>query len=345
MPLFTLSKQGFDPHAALAHGFLIRLGRMIGTDLFEVLLIKAAFEHTPLITGGALSLEGTRVTGRRVGLVAFLPLIVGMGVQRQDGIVGTHVDISLWIVAKRLLAIDGGPLVEIGQRNIGSYVLVLHRHNIVDGAVRGITRDLARPEFPAEAHTEGEVEHRLVFHHFRWGDQRGPDYARLAPINHVVRVEAEMASRLFGGHERRIRIGRADNKVCTPPITSTYALPLEASCLLNPIMPLLVGPGQVLTHGVFQTDRKLDGSGTSGFTERGNRHCGLTKWRCLFTDSLWRRGCSGTGGEGWLHMRSLLSLSFLFRGEESSQMLLDGQGRLDRIQEGVSCQLVSSPLE
>src|SRR5229473_2558494 len=104
MPLFTLSKQGFDPHAALAHGFLIRLGRMIGADLLEVLLIKAAFEHTPLITRGALGLEGARVTGRRVALVAFLPLIVGMGVQRQDSIVGTNVDIPLRIVTKCLLA-------------------------------------------------------------------------------------------------------------------------------------------------------------------------------------------------------------------------------------------------
>src|SRR5205809_118799 len=139
MPLFTLSKQGFDPHAALMYGFLIRLGRMIGADLLEVLLIKTAFEETPLITRGALSLKGTRVASRSVSLVAFLPLIVGMGVQRQDGIVGTHVDIPLRIVAKRLLAIDRGPLVKIGQRDIGMHVLVFHCHNIVDSAVCGIT--------------------------------------------------------------------------------------------------------------------------------------------------------------------------------------------------------------
>src|SRR5260370_640982 len=183
---------------------------------------------------------------------------------------------------------EGAPLNKRRRRSMGSCVLVPPRHNIVDGAVRGITRDLARPEFPAEAHTEGEVEHRLVFHHFRWGDQRGQDDARLAPTAHLVRVVAQMASLPFVGHERRIWIGRADDKVCQASIPSTSDLPLGASSLLNPIMPLLVGSGQVLAHGVFQTDRKLDGSGTSGFTERGNRHCGLTKWRCLFTDSLWR---------------------------------------------------------
>lgn len=138
---------------------------MIGADLLQVLLIKTAFEHTPLITGGALSLEGTSITGHRVGLVAFFPLTVGMGVQRQDGIVGTHVDIPLRIVAKRLLAKDGGSLVKVGQRNLGSHVLIFHRHTIVDGAVGRITSDLAGPQFPAEAHTEDKIEHGLVFHH------------------------------------------------------------------------------------------------------------------------------------------------------------------------------------
>jgi len=37
-------------------------------------------------------------------------------------------------------------------------------------------------------------------------------------------------------------------------------------------VPLLVGSGQVLSHGVFQTDRKWDGSRTSGFTNRGSGH-------------------------------------------------------------------------
>jgi hypothetical protein len=44
---------------------------MIGADLLEVLLIEAAFEDTSLITGSALGLEGTGVTGCRVGLVTF----------------------------------------------------------------------------------------------------------------------------------------------------------------------------------------------------------------------------------------------------------------------------------
>lgn len=177
MPIFAFSEERFDPHAPLAHSFLIWLSLMIGADLLEVLLIKTAFEQTPLITGSALRLEGTRVTGCRAGLVAFLPLIVGMGVQRQDGIVGTDVNIPLRIIAKRLFAKDGGPLVKIGQRNVGSHVLVFHRYNIFDGAVGGIARDLAGPQFPAEARTEDKIEHRLVFHHFRGGDQRGQDDA------------------------------------------------------------------------------------------------------------------------------------------------------------------------
>jgi hypothetical protein len=177
MPIFALSKQRFNPHAALAHGFVIGLSRMIGADLLEVLLIEAAFEDTPLITGGALSLEGTGVTGRRVGLVALHPLIVGMGVKRQESIVGTNVDIPLRIIAKRLLAKDWGSFVKIGQRDIGSHMLIFHCHNSVDGAVGSLTRDLAGPEFPAEARAKDEIEHGLVFHHFRGGDQRGQDDA------------------------------------------------------------------------------------------------------------------------------------------------------------------------
>jgi hypothetical protein len=74
-----------------------------------------------------------------------------MGMKRQEGIVGTNVDISLRIVAKRLLTKDWGSFVKIGQRDIGSHMLIFHCHNSVDGAIGSITRDLARPEFPAEA--------------------------------------------------------------------------------------------------------------------------------------------------------------------------------------------------
>lgn len=136
MPIFAHSEQQLNLHATLAHGFLIRLVRMIDADLLEVLLIEAAFEHASMLTGGAMRLEGTRVTGCLVGQVAFLPLILGMGMQRQDGIVGTDVDILLMIVAERLLAIDRGSFVKIEQRYIGSHVLIFYRHNIFDDAAR-----------------------------------------------------------------------------------------------------------------------------------------------------------------------------------------------------------------
>src|SRR6266481_4006602 len=71
---------------------------------------------------------------------------------------------------------------------------------------------------------------------------------------------AQMASLPFRGHERRIWVRLTDDKVCQAPITSTGDFALRASCLLNPVMPLLVGPGQVLSHGVFQMDRKWDGA-------------------------------------------------------------------------------------
>ena len=221
---------------------------MIGADLLGVLLIEAAFEHTSLITRGAVRLEGTGVTGRRVALVAFLPFIVGMRAQRQDRIVRTHVNIPLRIIAKRLLAVDGSSLVKIGQWYIGSHVLVFHHHNIVSSAVGGITRDLTWPQFPAEAHVE-DTDPRIGWFSItrRRGDQCGQDDARLASINHLMGMVAQMAPLPVGGHDGGIWIGRTDDKVCHAPIAATRHLPLWASCLLNPVMALLVGPDQVLS--------------------------------------------------------------------------------------------------
>src|SRR5258708_37144183 len=76
MPIFAFSEERLDPHAPLTHSFLIWLGYMIGANLLEVLLIKAAFEQTPLITGGALWLEWTGVACCCIALVSFLTLCV-----------------------------------------------------------------------------------------------------------------------------------------------------------------------------------------------------------------------------------------------------------------------------
>ncbi len=45
-------------------------------------------------------------------------------------------------------------------------VLVFKRHDIVDGSVGRVPGRLTRPQFPAEARAEDEIEHRLVFHDF-----------------------------------------------------------------------------------------------------------------------------------------------------------------------------------
>jgi hypothetical protein len=64
----------------------------------------------------------------------------------------------------------------------------------------------------------------------------------------------------FGEHDSGIRIGRADDKVCHAPIATMCDLSLWMSYLLDPVMPLLIGPGQVLSHALFQAERKWDGS-------------------------------------------------------------------------------------
>src|SRR5579872_2943173 len=113
MPVLALGKQRLDPDTALAHGFVIWFSCMIGANLLNIFFIEVAFDDPPLVTGGALWLERTRVTGCSVPLVAFLLLGIGIGIQRQDSIVGADIHISLGIIAKLLFAIEGSALVTI----------------------------------------------------------------------------------------------------------------------------------------------------------------------------------------------------------------------------------------
>ncbi len=69
MPVFAFRKQGFDPDAPFAHGFLVRQRRMVGADPLEVLLIEAASKGSSLLTCGAVLFERTGITGGRIGSI------------------------------------------------------------------------------------------------------------------------------------------------------------------------------------------------------------------------------------------------------------------------------------
>jgi hypothetical protein len=59
----------------------------------------------------------------------------------------------------------------IGQGNIGTDAGVFQRFDVLGGAILGITRHVARPQFPAKAGTKDEIAHGLVIHDFRGSHQ------------------------------------------------------------------------------------------------------------------------------------------------------------------------------
>src|SRR5260221_1454047 len=115
-----------------------------------------------------------------------------------------------------------------------------------------------------------------------------------------------MASVSFGGHDGSIRVGRTDHEVSHAPIGAPHDLPVRFSHLLDPVMTLLIGRGQVLLDSVLQGDRKWDRSRVRGFIDSSGRHWCLAGWSCLFMDRLWRQGFSFARGEGWLRISSRL---------------------------------------
>jgi hypothetical protein len=95
----------------------------------------------------------------------------------------TDVDIAPGIVLEELGAKELGAVVQIGKGNIGANALIFQGDNIVFGAVLAVTGSLPRPQLPAEAATEDQIQHRLIFHHFGWGHQDRQNDAIFAPID------------------------------------------------------------------------------------------------------------------------------------------------------------------
>src|SRR5258708_3144796 len=63
--------------AKAPHGLLIRLGRMVGADALQILLIEAASEGPTALTVRAVCFEGAGIAGGRIGSI-FLRLF-GVG--------------------------------------------------------------------------------------------------------------------------------------------------------------------------------------------------------------------------------------------------------------------------
>jgi len=62
MPLFSFSKQGFNPNRAFTHGFLIGRGCLISRHPVKVLLVKRTLDHAPVGAGCTFRLDRTAFT-------------------------------------------------------------------------------------------------------------------------------------------------------------------------------------------------------------------------------------------------------------------------------------------
>ena len=233
---------------------------MVGTDALEKLLIETASEGPTALTVRAVFLEGTGIARGRIGSILLGPFGVAVLFQTQEGSMWAGIGILFGIILKLPLSIERGPLVKVRQGHIGVDVLVFKRHNVVHGSVGGVPGGLAQPQIPAKTCAEDEIEHRLVFHHFRRGHQHGHDDPCLAAIHHVMGVIAQMASIPFGEHDGSIRIGGADHEVSHASIGSPDDLPVRFSHLLDPVGTLLIGRRPVVSEGIFQGGRQLNGS-------------------------------------------------------------------------------------
>ena len=77
----------------------------------------------------------------------------------------------LCVMLEILLAKEGCALGQVSDWNVGLDVLAFKRYDVVGRAIRGISRHVARQQFPAETGAKDEVAHGLVVYHFRRSHQ------------------------------------------------------------------------------------------------------------------------------------------------------------------------------
>ena len=99
--------------------------------------------------------------------------------------------VALAIEDEIVVAVELGPVGEVGQRQIRPDAGVLDGDDVVGGAVLGIPGDLVRSELPPKTDPPEEIPHGLALHDIRWRHEGSQDHAPLAAVDDVVVVVAE----------------------------------------------------------------------------------------------------------------------------------------------------------
>src|SRR5215212_650877 len=117
-------------------------------------------------------------------------------------------------------------------------MLIFDGHNVLDRAVLRISRNLAWPELPPEARPPEQVERRLVLLHLGGCDECGEDDARLAAIDDVVVMIAQMRASAPLEHWRGIGVGGADAEVSGPLVGAARGVAVGATSVPDPVVTL-----------------------------------------------------------------------------------------------------------
>src|SRR5260370_10200349 len=142
MPVLAFCEERFRPHTALTEGFLVGLGRLIGTHAIQMLLIHAPAQTASLLIGGTLGLQWARITVLDIGSIAALSVSrlplhkVQLFARRAD------VDIARRLITEAVWATECGAVIVVGKGNVGVEVLPFHDCNVLLTALPALTPHL-----------------------------------------------------------------------------------------------------------------------------------------------------------------------------------------------------------
>ena len=196
-------------------------------------------------------------------------------------------------------------MADLRERDVGADALLLDGDDVLDGAVFGVAGHLARAQLPAEPRPPEQVERRLVVLHLGRRHQRGQDDPRLAAVDDVVVVVAEVRAAVARRQRRGVGVGGAGPEVGRAPVGAARRVAVGAAGLPDPV----VAGGGALGQGGARLVRQRD-------RQRRRRVAPAS-----------RSGSPPSAG----HRRHPSPSAAKSRGEVG----LDGEARLERVERGV----------
>src|SRR4051812_32955425 len=113
MPLFRFGEHRLDPDLSLADRLLVRLRRMVATDLLKIVLIDRALDRATTIAGRARGLDGTDIADGRVSSVDHDPLGPLAARKGQRMALWTAILVPSGVVGELVPPVEGRPVLEI----------------------------------------------------------------------------------------------------------------------------------------------------------------------------------------------------------------------------------------